>query len=150
MNHVRLIYISRKRPDLVASDMEAILALARRRNTLHELTGLLIASDSGFIQVLEGKEYDVNTIYEAIRFDERHSDVTLVHTEAMADRIFPEWAMGFAGDLPPPKNQMKAWFHLNAQNCTQLVPDGASARVRQLITGFCAGLPLKDMLDSTN
>lgn len=46
-----------------------------------------------FYQLLEGKEEDVLSLYESIKKDKRHFNVTLLNQEQTKYRIFSNWNM---------------------------------------------------------
>jgi hypothetical protein len=78
-------------------DRKAVLGeifdVARVNNTAAGVTGALLITDHFFVQALEGEESTVRSLYERIRRDERHDDVTLVDERPVDSRIFPDWAM---------------------------------------------------------
>lgn len=137
MNIARLIYISTAREGLTSADEDAILGVARQENAKYGITGLLVASPTQFMQLLEGPEAAVSTIFERIRFDDRHHHVTIVHTRATTERQFPDWTMGFerATPLPPPGRE--GWFKLDDHPITSVIPQDADPTVRVLFTSFC-------------
>jgi len=83
--------------DQMRSAMADILASARRNNARHGITGALLFSDGCFAQVLEGAREDVETVFETIQCDPRHSDVTIMHLHAVEERSFGAWSMAFGG-----------------------------------------------------
>jgi hypothetical protein len=64
---------------------------------------MLLYLKQSFMQVLEGDEQAVCDLYETIRQDKRHTDVTLLVSEENSARDFETWAMGFQNldDLDP-------------------------------------------------
>ncbi|WP_244594157.1 BLUF domain-containing protein [Rhodoblastus sphagnicola] len=97
----RLIYFSRNRVGRSSEDFEQavrnILSVARRKNAQAGVTGALMYNSGCFVQILEGERANVQKIYELVRRDERHSDVTLLGFEAVAERGFGHWSMAFVG-----------------------------------------------------
>ena len=97
----RVLYCSRNlipgAPGAVAADIGRILAVSRRNNARDGITGGLLFSDGCFAQVLEGPLHAVESAFERIQCDERHSDVTVLQSGPIATRDFPEWTMAFAG-----------------------------------------------------
>lgn len=89
---VRLLYASR-----VAGgepDLAAILRQSRLHNPSQGITGVLCHSDGCFVQLLEGGRAAVNTLYNRIAADARHSEVTLLGYEEIGERRFAGWSMG--------------------------------------------------------
>ena len=66
-----LTYISTARPE-ATSQLADILAVARRRNLLNGITGLLIADGKRFLQALEGEGGIVEETFVRIKNDPRH------------------------------------------------------------------------------
>lgn len=80
------------------SDLD-ILREANACNAKLGVTGYLLRSHDGFVQVLEGPEAAVTRIYDTISRDRRHHDITLIGSRHLVSRSFPDWSMGY-GDLP--------------------------------------------------
>ena len=103
----RLIYCSRNvilqgMPDAVMEEaIGAILDAARRHNKTNNITGALLFTVSGFAQVLEGAREVVEHTFERICADPRHADVTVLSFTPTERRSFPDWAMGFSGQMSP-------------------------------------------------
>ena len=105
----RLIYCSRNviardvsnasEAGVLTAELRSILEAARRRNQLDEVSGALLFTNSGFAQVLEGHREVVERTFERITADPRHSDVTVLSFTPTEKRCFPNWAMGFCGQL---------------------------------------------------
>ena len=91
----RLVYSSRSRIDADErkSELGAIFTFARRNNRALGITGALVVTDDAFAQTLEGEETAVRELYERIREDARHDDVTLLQAETVGGRVFGRWAM---------------------------------------------------------
>jgi hypothetical protein len=100
MSLVRLAYISTW---LLADDpnerrqVADILLTSRRNNDESEVTGVLLATDHNFSQVLEGERQAVEATYERIARDPRHKDIVLILYESIEVRRFPDWAMAYIG-----------------------------------------------------
>ena len=97
----RVLYCSRNlipgSPEAVAADVRSILAASRRNNARDGVTGALLFSQGCFAQVLEGPLDAVERAFERIQCDERHSDVTVLQSEPITARDFPDWSMAFTG-----------------------------------------------------
>jgi len=100
----RLVYSSRSRIDADErrSELGAIFTFARRHNRSIGVTGALLVTGDAFAQTLEGDEAVVRDLYEHIREDGRHDEVTLLQAENVGDRVFGRWAMAeVSGDGGP-------------------------------------------------
>lgn len=93
---VRLLYASRARQPIDEALVSSILAHSQRHNQEHGITGILCtySPTNVFIQVLEGSREEVNSLYNAIVADPRHTDVTLLQYEEIRERRFAAWRMG--------------------------------------------------------
>ena len=78
-------------------EIESILALSRMRNATWGVTGALLFSADSFVQVLEGPEDAVETLFEKIQLDPRHAEVVVLQASAVQDRGFAQWSMAYAG-----------------------------------------------------
>ena len=103
----RLIYCSRNVITQVAPtgaterEVRAILDASRRNNAADAITGALLFTASGFAQVLEGPREVVERTFERISGDPRHTDVTVLSFTPTERRSFPDWSMGFSGQVSP-------------------------------------------------
>ena len=93
---VRLMYASRAAANLDNEEVAAILRKSRAANAREGLTGALCLCNAGrlFVQVIEGGRDAVSRRYNRIVADPRHTDVTLLAYEEIAERRFAGWSMG--------------------------------------------------------
>lgn len=105
---IRLAYASRARVAADSPEMRAIEDAALRNNARLGITGALYYDGEQFFQVLEGPENAVAVLYDAIRKDPRHSEVTLVARHPIGHRLFGLWSMKFVNGLNRP--QLAATF----------------------------------------
>lgn len=92
----RLIYRSRDvspAPDRGAA-LGELIGAARDR---HLMTGALLVADDVFVQVLEGEEDAVRSLYCRIELDPRHEAVTVLQT-GLSERAFPSWSTATLAD----------------------------------------------------
>lgn len=73
--------------------VESILSSSTRNNPASDITGVLVATETHFLQVLEGEFETVNAILEQIFRDTRHEKVQLIRFAEIEERNFGEWAM---------------------------------------------------------
>jgi hypothetical protein len=97
----RLVYYSRNQVSgedtAFETSVHDILAKSRVNNARDDITGALLFNAGCFAQVLEGPLSSVEAAFERIQQDERHGEVSLLTMEPIAERSFPNWAMGFVG-----------------------------------------------------
>ena len=91
---IRLLYASRSAEPVTPALIESILASSRRHNPELGITGILCHSGDIFMQLLEGGRAPVNALYNSIVRDPRHTEVTVLHCEEIAERRFANWTMG--------------------------------------------------------
>lgn len=91
----QLVYISIASADFHVSMMPEILAASRRNNARRDITGALVFANGSFLQVLEGEEEAVESLYKMIERDRRHSWTTRLYSNKISQRCFPDWAMGW-------------------------------------------------------
>lgn len=97
MELVHLIYCSAsKHGELGYSELQSLLAACRANNAKVGVTGALLYRDASFFQVLEGDKPVVETLFERISADHRHSRVMKIIEEPILKRDFGDWSMGFS------------------------------------------------------
>ena len=89
----RVIYQSRSRIALNWDIGTDILHSSEAYNESHGITGVLLASNTHFLQVLEGNYEDVNEAFMRIVRDERHTDIRLIGFSVIDARLFGGWGM---------------------------------------------------------
>ncbi len=92
---VRLIYVSEVVNAFDESDVQQILAAARKNNDKLGVTGMLCFHNHYFLQCLEGARSEVNKIYQEILKDPRHFNIVLLEYKEIAAREFDAWSMGY-------------------------------------------------------
>lgn len=73
--------------------LNGILLQARRNNPRHAVTGALIVRGDVYLQLLEGPEAAIATLFSRIVRDDRHLAVTTISHGTVAARLFPAWSM---------------------------------------------------------
>ena len=89
-----VVYVSSASRPFSTEELAALLATSRRNNTRDGITGMLLYRDGNIMQVLEGEEAAVRALFERVRRDPRHHDVTVL-LEEHGPRQFAEWSMAF-------------------------------------------------------
>ena len=90
-----LIYLSKANTYISMREINNILAHARCYNKEHNITGMLLFHNDSFLQVLEGKQQDVDELYNKIKHDPRHTCIQNPLTGQTNERTFAAWSMGF-------------------------------------------------------
>ncbi|MDR6126623.1 hypothetical protein QE361_001992 [Sphingomonas sp. SORGH_AS802] len=89
----RVVYISRARTGSRQSDIASLLAQCDRNNPAEDLSGLLLADPTSYLQALEGPVEAVARRMALIRTDRRHSHIAIIAEGLIPARQFGHWAM---------------------------------------------------------
>ena len=101
-----LIYVSTSVKLLSDEELLGILKVSRENNYSKDITGLQLYKGGNFMQVLEGPDEVVTSLYEKIKLDARHKDVAIISKEQISARQFSSWEMAFQNlDNPAVKNE---------------------------------------------
>ena len=97
----RIVYFSRNRiagsSDEIDQAVQGILTVARRKNAQLGITGALMFNSGCFLQTLEGIHAPLLELFQCIKLDRRHSAVSMLTFEPIAERAFGNWSMAFVG-----------------------------------------------------
>lgn len=96
---VCLLYVSDSRLERPQEEPEIdrIVNWSRGRNAELDVTGALVFTERNFAQYLEGPEAGVDALMDSIGRDPRHSEVRVVYRRPLRQRLFPTWALAYAG-----------------------------------------------------
>lgn len=97
---LRILYSSKTHDRLPENDLTKLLSQSRKNNQLVNVNGILCYSHTDFIQVLEGPENVVLSLYQKILTDERHHECKLLNICLSNKYIFNNWSMGYI-DISP-------------------------------------------------
>jgi hypothetical protein len=92
---IHIVYMSRAVRPLTDQDLQDLLNQCRRDNARHEVTGVLFYSHGNIAQLIEGDPEILESLFEKISRDGRHSHVTKLIDKPIAERSFSEWSMAF-------------------------------------------------------
>lgn len=73
--------------------VDSILASSGLNNPENGITGVLVATETHFLQVLEGEFESLNATFERIARDTRHDTIQLISFTEIEERKFADWAM---------------------------------------------------------
>lgn len=95
-NLFRVIYRSRSTtPDIPGLQTIAeILGEARTNNARRGLTGMLLAHDGWYLQVLEGSKVQIDALMDALHRDVRHTHIDVLSLAQIDAALFGRWTMG--------------------------------------------------------
>ena len=104
--HLRLVYASRspfapiRDGAGIHPEVARILVQSRRNNARQRIVGGLYFADGSFFQCLEGREAEVQALYDRLAADPRHRDVRLLDRREIDAPAFGEWAMKHVPNAP--------------------------------------------------
>ena len=94
MDHC-IVYTSSSVGLFQEDDLLAILHQSRKNNSESGITGVLLYVNGSIIQVLEGRKEAIESLYQRIVQDGRHTGVTRIINCAIKQRLFANWTMGY-------------------------------------------------------
>ncbi len=113
----RLAYISRPAVKLSHTEIPRIVSVSRSRNTVEDITGILLYTGLHFVQVIEGQPLQVGNLWTKIGDDPRHHDVIVIVDERDNGRWFSDWRVGFPSDGAL-AGQVEAWHQVGPARWT--------------------------------
>ena len=90
-----LVYVSSATRLFTPEELRELLKVSRSNNTALGISGMLLYKAGNFIQVLEGDEAVVQSVYGKIARDPRHRGCLVLIRQHQARRNFEQWSMGF-------------------------------------------------------
>jgi hypothetical protein len=103
------VYVSSAVVPFSKEELQKLLTKSRENNTALGITGLLLAQDGNFMQMLEGPEQPVRDLAAKIHKDPRHKGLITLLEERTDKCQFPDWKMGFR-DLQSPRSEHPLGF----------------------------------------
>ena len=93
-NLFQLVYTSKRKHDCSDEEIDKILSSCKKNNPSKNITGVLLYSDTMFIQYLEGSSQEILALYDIIKEDSRHERSVMISYGPLKARAFPDWHMG--------------------------------------------------------
>ena len=93
---IQSIYASAATKPFSPKDLDVLLSKARARNSVYQVSGMLLYHEGSFLQVLEGPEASVDLILASIFRDPAHYQPRTLLRQTIMHREFEGWSMGFA------------------------------------------------------
>lgn len=89
----RLIYKSRSTRKIDWDLVNEIITSSEAGNVEAGITGVLLATETHFLQVIEGEFEPINRVFLRIARDPRHDEIQLISFACVESRLFGGWAM---------------------------------------------------------
>ncbi len=131
----QLVYSSRATQDFWPDDLFQLVETARRKNSQRSVTGMLLFRDGQFLQLLEGPEREVKSVFELVQRDPRHDAIKIILSESIAERQFPDWTMGFER-LDEAWSMPRAWATILEDGLNSPTLAGSPSRAKDLLLTF--------------
>ena len=135
-----LVYHSSTTKLMTEHDLEQILTKSRTANAERNVTGVLLYNNGDIMQVLEGEQEAVLQIYEKIKLDVRHRDVTALGDGPIKARNFSQWAMGFKAVDPADFMHLAGYLNVNRPNYMQGHLKTEDSTLHELLSTFVQDL----------
>lgn len=94
MDHC-IVYFSTSVGAFEEKDLAVILRQSRANNPPQGITGVMLYIRGSIIQVLEGDRDVLETLYNKIERDPRHTGISKVFSRPISQRLFADWNMGY-------------------------------------------------------
>ena len=89
-----IVYVSTRKPACTEIEIQKILQSCEKNNKDIDITGVLLSSETQFVQYIEGPYKIIISLYDKIKTDPRHKNPVLISNSPIEKRIFPSWQMG--------------------------------------------------------
>ena len=132
----RLVYVSAATTPFTDNELNELLTVARKNNHARGVSGMLLYHGGSFIQVLEGDQAEVETIFAKIEQDPRHENASVLLKGDVEERTFEAWAMGYVPTKS--KKDIPEGFHPFLKSGFRKSFDTEDA-VRKALLAFKAG-----------
>ncbi|MDF7814799.1 BLUF domain-containing protein [Hymenobacter sp. YC55] len=141
MHHI--IYMSRGVGSMSETDLRTLLQQARSENERQGITGALVYGDGQFMQIIEGEESVLATLYAKLLQDPRHINVVKLADKQILQRSFEDWSMGF--QVVSPEEFTELTGYVEPRNMDMQAPglSAADALLLQMMKTFVL-TPRKD------
>ena len=90
-----LLYSSFSEREMDADALMSLLESARTNNERLEVTGLLLYCNREYMQLIEGEEEVIRSLWQSIQSDSRHYSARVMYEGPIEKRGFAGWSMGF-------------------------------------------------------
>jgi hypothetical protein len=99
---VSITYVSSAVLRFRESILQDLVEQCQANNERLAVTGVLVYSDGNFMQVIEGPDLTTHALYERVKRDTRHRDVTTINVQPLEEREFEGWSMAY--NIVPPRS----------------------------------------------
>jgi signal transduction histidine kinase/CheY-like chemotaxis protein len=98
-NLIQIIYTSNS-VGPTTQHLTEIYESCLRNNHRGDITGILLVHEGRFMQLLEGPGVSVRSLFDVIRMDGRHTDISVCMDHIVEQRAVRDWSMGVCKVVP--------------------------------------------------
>jgi len=130
----RLIYRSEAKEGISDSEWRSIAMFSAIKNKSLGIAGLLLSHEKHVMQVLEGEEDAVKTLFDRISADPRHKNVDCIYAQTVTKPAFESWSMGYR----PVESmaEMDVFFALSKNKIDDIVANTNQTDVQDTIKSY--------------
>nr|WP_067293608.1 BLUF domain-containing protein [Marinobacterium profundum] len=130
-----LIYASEAVRDFSQEEMFELLSKAREFNHKLNVSGMLLYDRGSFFQILEGEKTQIQELFSKISKDKRHRNIVRIIFEAIPEKDFADWSMGYAPLSKSELNQIEGMNDFfEGQSCLHNIDAGRSLKLLKAFT----------------
>lgn len=112
-----IVYISEHDTQLSDAEFKALDILQCQESNKHRISGCLTAFNGNVVQVLEGEHSTIAKLFDQIKTDQRHKNLTIIWSGTIRNRNFSEYnIINFCKVLPAKNITQKAFVELKIQS----------------------------------
>jgi len=109
MHHI--MYLSTALVLVPEAELKAMLTRWRQNNSRDQITGMLLYSGEHYVQLIEGDEADLRSLYAKITKDYHHTHIITLADGPINQRSFENWSMGFRSVDEASLAGLKGYIH---------------------------------------
>lgn len=132
-----LMYVSKETKKLSNDEVIEFLKAIRKNNIEYNITGMLLYDDGIFFQVIEGSKEHIENLFQSLLRDSRHHGVVQIIFEAIYERKFADWSMGYAQMSKEELSSIEAMNDFFKEGSCLMDLD--SGRAKKLLKAFADG-----------
>lgn len=117
-------------------ELTDILYVSRSNNTRIGVTGMLLYCEGSIMQILEGEEDVLHTLFNKISVDNRHKNIIKMIDFSVKERSFQEWSMGFKKISHQDWSDINGYFNLDNTDFLNRIGVTQSTHIITLIKSF--------------
>lgn len=132
----QIVYASSALCSFNEAELLALMEISAANNARVDVTGILLYKGGNFMQVLEGEESAVMTVYDRITRDPRHRGVLPFMKGNIPRRDFPRWSMAYRNLDGPASRQLAGYSDFLNAPLTGAEFAGDPSRCQRLLLIF--------------